>query len=104
MTRVAHVHGHLREVGFSMRLGFGLWACLPDPKRALGAHGVPRIGEARLRRTALTPNHAVRERGIHLLVRTCLCWQVHGARGTGHARNRKWVETLYWKRSCVGSV
>ena len=35
--------------------GFGLWACLPDPKRALGAHGVPRIGEARLRRTALTP-------------------------------------------------
>ena len=35
--------------------GFGLWARLPDPKRALGAHGVPRIGEARLRRTALTP-------------------------------------------------
>ena len=34
--------------------GFGLWACLPDPKRALGAHGVPRFGEVRLRRTALT--------------------------------------------------
>ena len=36
------------------RGGFGLWACLPDPKRALGAHGVPRFGEVRLRRTALT--------------------------------------------------
>ena len=36
------------------RGGFGLWACLPDPKRALGAHGVPRIGEVRLRPTALT--------------------------------------------------
>ena len=34
--------------------GFGLWACLPDPKRALGAHGVPLFGEVRLRRTALT--------------------------------------------------
>ena len=34
--------------------GLGLWACLPDPKRALGAHGVPRFGEVRLRRTALT--------------------------------------------------
>ena len=34
--------------------GFGLWACLPDPKRALGAHGVPLIGEVRLRRTSLT--------------------------------------------------
>ena len=37
------------------RGGFGLWACLPDPKRALGAHGVPLIGEVRLRRTSLTP-------------------------------------------------
>ena len=37
-----------------LRGGFGLWACLPDPKRALGAHGVPRFGEVRLRRTALT--------------------------------------------------
>ena len=36
------------------RWGFGLWACLPDPNRALGAHGVPLIGEVRLRRTALT--------------------------------------------------
>ena len=38
----------------AFREGFGLWACLPDPKRALGAHGVPRFGEVRLRHTALT--------------------------------------------------
>ena len=36
-------------------MGFELWACLPDPKRALGAHGVPLTGEVRLRRTSLTP-------------------------------------------------
>ena len=36
------------------REGFGLWACLPDPKRALGAHRVPLFGEVRRRRTALT--------------------------------------------------
>ena len=34
--------------------GFGLWACLPDPKRALGAQGVPLIWEVRVRRTSLT--------------------------------------------------
>ena len=50
---VAELVRYLKWAGTTR--GFGLWACLPDPKRALGAHGVPRIGEARLRRTALTP-------------------------------------------------
>ena len=35
--------------------GFGLWACLLDPKRVLGTHGVVLIGEVRLRCAALTP-------------------------------------------------
>ena len=34
MTRVAHVHGHLREVGFSMRLGGG------EPRAPEGGRGV----------------------------------------------------------------
>ena len=59
-----------RRKGGGKGWGFGLWGCHPDPKRALGAHGVPLTGEVRLRHTLLTPNHAVWERGIHLLVRS----------------------------------
>ena len=36
-------------------VGFGLWACLPDPNRVLGTHGVPLFSEVRLRCAALTP-------------------------------------------------
>ena len=53
--------------------GFGLWACLPDPKRVLGTQGVPLFGEVRLRCAALTPAPCVWERGIHLLVLSCMC-------------------------------
>ena len=35
MTRVAHVHGHLGEVGFSMRLGGGGGS--PEPLKEEGA-------------------------------------------------------------------
>ena len=44
-----------RRISVGDQGGFGLWACLPDPKRALGAHGVPLTGEVRLRRTSHTP-------------------------------------------------
>ena len=43
-----------RRLRVARHWGSALWACLPDPKRALGAHGLPRFGEARLRRTTLT--------------------------------------------------
>ena len=53
-------------------VGFGLWACLPGPKRALWTHNLPLIEEARRRRTSLAC-HVVRGRATRLLVQACIC-------------------------------
>ena len=79
------VFNHSKEA-----LGFGLWGCLPDPKRALGAHGVPLIGEGRLRRTShtlgpcgLRVEHRPPSAVVLVLGRDIVAGHTHTESGTG---------------------